>query len=740
MKKKLLAPLWVIFFPVLLSAQSLDFETLNPKNNMPEGWSKYSPLRRVFPEPVYADSLIKHSGNYSLFISGENDSQTYAMLTSGLPYAGDTVCLRGHIKASDLTGVPYVTFSLLGSRETDEYIVIKKFAISNHVGDDWVSFELKSALCPEIRNFSILCCVNGTGKIWLDDLDLTIDDKPLSEAKRKPINKIKYKASQDKEFNKGSGFILPKQLSTDQVENLNVLARVWGLLKYYHPAVARGDYNWDYELFRIMPKVYDATVDRRNEILREWIESLGVFEKDCNRPNEGVSWVGDTKRFGEELSKKLVEVSISKRWPFHYYFRPDDGAVVPVFCNEATYPNMNYSDSGMRLLGVFRLWSAIEFFYPYRYMTDDRDKMLSDALFAMSFPEVNDKAEYLIVICKLLYGIHDSHGYIIDSERTSVNKLFPYGVPFITDALVEGKFVVAHSFGKPGEGNLLKHDAITHIDGQSVESFIERYKYLDSNSNDNKLAQSVASSRPYLCNKERVTYTVDREGTIVEVQTKAYPLVEWMNMVMEYRKNVLPPKTTHKIYEDSVAYISIGISIEEMKAISKEYLSYPKIVIDNRGGRQDEEVSYMLMELLPECLPVARSRCVDFNRPGNFTEVGGSCDFFGRSNNRRTKVVVIVDHTTESYGESVTMMLQNVPGMNTLGSQTSGSNGETTSIFLPGEIKAIFTGFDLFYADGGQVQGVGVRVDEVVTPTLKGVREGRDELLERALEMVKQNK
>src|SRR3546814_15876690 len=39
-----------------------------------------------------------------------------------------------------------------------------------------------------------------------------------------------------------------------RINNLAVLGKIWGFLKYYHPAVARGEYNWDNELFRILPR------------------------------------------------------------------------------------------------------------------------------------------------------------------------------------------------------------------------------------------------------------------------------------------------------------------------------------------------------------------------------------------------------------------------------------------------------------------------------------------------------
>lgn len=730
MKKTLLYLFFCALFPLLASAQSLDFDKINRKTNIQAGWSKSSPAG------AFADSLTKRSGNYSLCVNGDKaeDHCAYVVTRGNLSYVGDTAYLSGYVKAGDLAGCAKISFSSFGKSGPQDHIASEYFALSSGAGNDWVGFKLKLALCPETTIFQILCGVNGTGKVWIDDFELTIDGKPIAEAVKKPAQNIKYKADDDKQFDNGSGFVLPEQLSASQVENLNALARVWGLLKYYHPAVARGDYNWDYELFRILPRVYNAPVATRNKILLQWVESLGAFETYAGKPNEGVSWVGDTKRFGAKLSKKLTEVSVSKRLPFHYYYRSVNGMGQASFYHEASYSDMSYDDAGMRLLGVFRLWNAIEFFYPYRYMTDDRDEMLSEALLAMSAPEVNSKSEYLVALRRIICGIHDSHGVVYDTKQ-SVRSRFTHAVPIITDKLVEGKFIVAQSFGKPGEENLLQYDAITHKDGHSVADILEKYKYMSSASNSNKLAQSIAGSVPYITDKEIVKYTVDRGGNIIEVEAKAYPLEEWATMYPRYTSEAEP---AHKIYEDSVAYINIKIDAASLKKISNEYFSYPRLVIDARGYPA-QGVFEVLSELLPrKVYASARFRYPDPIRPGNFIEGVNFGNYFVGANDRKTKVVVVVDHNTQSQAEHLTMMLQNIPGMVTLGSQTSGADGDITSIGLPGDMEAIFTGLDWFYPDGSRCQGVGVRIDEVVTPTLKGVREGRDEQLERAMEILRQ--
>jgi C-terminal processing protease CtpA/Prc len=52
---------------------------------------------------------------------------------------------------------------------------------------------------------------------------------------------------------------------------------------------------------------------------------------------------------------------------------------------------------------------------------------------------------------------------------------------------------------------------------------------------------------------------------------------------------------------------------------------------------------------------------------------------------------------------------------------------------VPGDVWITFTGQEVRHADGRQLQRVGVVPDLRVEPTLEGLREGRDEVLEAAV-------
>jgi hypothetical protein len=89
--------------------------------------------------------------------------------------------------------------------------------------------------------------LSGTGKGWVDDLQLLVDGQPEAQASRRDYSGFEF----------GSGVGL-SSLSDSQVQNPATLGKVWGFLKYHHPAIVSGKRQWDYDLISILPRVLDA--------------------------------------------------------------------------------------------------------------------------------------------------------------------------------------------------------------------------------------------------------------------------------------------------------------------------------------------------------------------------------------------------------------------------------------------------------------------------------------------------
>jgi len=83
------------------------------------------------------------------------------------------------------------------------------------------------------------------------------------------------------------------------------------------------------------------------------------------------------------------------------------------------------------------------------------------------------------------------------------------------------------------------------------------------------------------------------------------------------------------------------------------------------------------------------------------------------------------------------MALRVAPEAVVIGSQTAGADGNVSRINLPGGIKTMISGIGVYYPDGTETQRIGIVPDIEIKPTIAGFREGTDELLEKAIEVIK---
>ena len=103
------------------------------------------------------------------------------------------------------------------------------------------------------------------------------------------------------------------------------------------------------------------------------------------------------------------------------------------------------------------------------------------------------------------------------------------------------------------------------------------------------------------------------------------------------------------------------------------------------------------------------------------------------------KVVIIVNEQTQSQAEYTTMAFRTAPRAIVIGSTTAGADGNVSQFSLPGGISTMISGIGVYYPDGKETQRIGIVPNIVVNPTIKGIRDGKDELLEKAIEIINAN-
>ena len=453
------------------------------------GWHAYP------PGTVSADDSVSHTGRWSVRLQRAAQSAgTFSVITRSLPvdFQGGTVELRGYLRLQEVSG----NAGLWMRQDADGQMLSLENMQSQQVKGthEWAQYRIALPIDPKAQQLFFGVLVSGTGTLWADDLELLVDGKPIADAELAPV---KPGLPADHEFDSGSRIVL-NSLTPMQVSNLITLGRVWGLLKYHHPAVTSGQRQWDYELFRILPAVL-AAPDRAhaNDALLGWIDKLGPIPP-CNpcasAPSGNLSikpaldWIHDRSTLGEPLSQRLESV-YSARTGKQFYVSTVPGVGNPFFDHELAYSQITFPDSGYQLLALFRWWNILQYWAP------DRDAADEDwpAVLAEYIPKVvlaKDKTAYQLTLFELIAKANDTHANLWSSlaVRPPVGDCaLPVTLRFVDNKLIVYRVDSTDSAFKPG-------DILDSLDGASIQSLVDKWAVYYADSNDAARQRDLAAS------------------------------------------------------------------------------------------------------------------------------------------------------------------------------------------------------------------------------------------------------
>lgn len=101
-------------------------------------------------------------------------------------------------------------------------------------------------------------------------------------------------------------------------------------------------------------------------------------------------------------------------------------------------------------------------------------------------------------------------------------------------------------------------------------------------------------------------------------------------------------------------------------------------------------------------------------------------------------LVVLTDYRTASAAEDLVALLRGSGRAPIVGEMTAGTTGYQSYVVLPGGGRARVCDVQHHYSGAGDYVGSGLIPDVPVLRTIEGIREGRDEILDAALEFLKQ--
>ena len=545
-----------------------------------------------------------------------------------------------------------------------------------------------------------------------------------------------------------SGFNLTAEDLKDPraVGNLETLCRVWGYAKYHHPVfcdtLCRVDV--DSALFALLPRVVHTDRVTRNRHLLDWVRSLGDYTpnrvdyEQSLAPLELVStvdlaWTRDTTLLGCDLSHLLQDLRYAERGE-NYYLRMGTMENGPGYHylslrNERSYPTQQM-DSGLNLLTLFRLWNVIEYYAPNRSLTlHPWEEVLTSYIPRMGVE--TDPVRFSRLYFRLIRELNDGHAY------APIEMLFGQRMLPVWPLQAEGRLFVGHSDDRA----LKRGDEVLAIDGEPISERLELLREYASRSNEASLRQAL---RYYgLCTRRDTAEVVRRRAGACDTLRVATVPYGSVSPLYDPAQLVQPP---FRLLADSVGYIYAGtFSREHLAEVGQTLPRTRALIIDLRTYPLNVDgalIALIGQSLRTESVVVRQALYQTLALPGlfyrqeqwlfeDFGEVAARC-----TEPYKGRVILLVDELTQSNPEFKAMAFQSCPQTLTIGSPTSGATGSIVWIPLPGQITS-FSGVGVLYPDGTPTQTVGVRLDVEVLPTAEGLQAGRDEVLERALELAR---
>ena len=711
-----------------------NFETEHP-GNTPRGWGGGP------PGTIFIDGQIVHGGRWSARLERTASSPDgFSTMTSALPvdFAGTTVEWRGFLRSdsvSDFFGLWLRQDGDTGSLAFDN---MQKRQLKGTTG--WAEYSITLPLHPEARQLVFGVLTSGTGTVWVDDLQLLADGKPIWQAPKRPPTVTVL--DQDHQFDNGSGIDVAR-LSAVQIENLALAGRVWGFLKYHHPGVVGGKYHWDYELFRLLPKVLAAESREAGQaVLRDWARALGTiapcnpcvaFRDDNLHMKPDLDWIRQDAVVGPELAALLASVYQARPGGKQFFVSLTAGVGNPAFDHEPPYAGLKFPDAGYQLLALYRLWNIVEYWYPNRGILDQNwSAVLTEFIPRMALAK--DKDSYQLETIALIARITDTHANLWSAPPGLRPPAGDCQLP-LTIRFIENRAVVTGNAAAAGAATGFQvGDEIERIDDVAVDALVARWSPFYPASNDAARRRDIARSLTKgACTTVRAT--VRRASGAAEVTAERQPLAS-LNLARVVTHD--RPGDTFQLLADDVAYLKLS-SVQADRAA--DYITRAGntkgLVIDIRNYPSSFVVFALGGLLVTQPTPFARFTIADLDNPGAFRWNGEPVSLMPAKPHYPGRVVILIDEVSQSQAEYTAMAFRAAPQSIVVGSTTAGADGNVTAIPLPGGLRTMISGIGVFYPDKRPTQRVGIVPDVEVKPTIAGIRAGRDEVLEEGLRQIR---
>jgi C-terminal processing protease CtpA/Prc len=562
---------------------------------------------------------------------------------------------------------------------------------------------------------------------------------------------------------------------SDANERLLNVARLWVTVKYFHPYLAyKQDVDWDGALVRSLPKLIAAKASD------EYAKAVADLLAPLHDPETGVpglTWApgsaastGGRRRW---IHSGLAAESGPSYPGFYSAFETSSqpgpvehtelamgqgvSAVVrlseAVEANSAPFPkpktenayaDQRYPSQELRLLAAFKTWGVFKYFFAYRDLLDED----WDQLLLRSIPRIRDAKdarEYNLAVSEFVAHVYDSQAIVQSAELA---EFFGTAPPPLELRLIEKKPLVTRILDASVVKDEVKiGDVVLKVDGESMGDRIRREAPYISSSTQQWLGQRLMERILNGADGSTVTLTV-RGPDAKEREVK-------LTRKLAYNAALRHPRTGEvmKILNGNIGYVDLDrLKDSDVEEMFNKFRETRAIIFDLRGRPDGDDWSGAVWQIAPRLTEKRELPAAIFNGPLTLTPDSTDSSVSARSASYffvqtvpasdgwkyKGKTVVLVDERTIAAGEHAALLLEAASRPMFVGSPSAGADGDVTNFVIPGGIAISFSGHDVRHGNSGALQRTGLQFEGGAIPSIVGIRQGRDEVLDKAVGFLRQ--
>lgn len=376
----------------------------------------------------------------------------------------------------------------------------------------------------------------------------------------------------------------------------------------------------------------------------------------------------------------------------------------------------------VRLGNSINAYNVFQHFYPYFDVVEvDLEDELRKALTKSKADST--ARDHLITLEQFTAPLKDGHIGVYN-ENSAI-----YFVPPISWEWIEDKLIITKYSGDIDPISV--GDEVTKIDGENPKDHFENIY--------SRISAGTVGWLKYKANEKSLQ---GERSSKISLEINGATSIELERYINPYRQDDNDTIARYRHMGDGIWYLNLDvIEMDTINALMSELEQSKAIICDLRGypnGNHDfirhfmsvNDTSKSWMQI-PQIIYPDHKKVVGYSSYNWMEFMKPKNPYLGDKN-----IVFIIDGRAISYAESYMGFVEGYELATIIGQPTAGTNGNVNMFRLPGGYRITWTGMKVLKHDGSQHHGIGILPEIYVEKTIQGVKDGRDEFLEKALELV----